>query len=391
MRFSPRTSLALVLVATVLVQGLTYLARPFITYAALDAGISTGTVGAIGAAYAAVALLIAIPMGRWNDRFGAWPLFVAGAGLMCAAAMALVTTPGSGLVLAAVGGLVGAGHLACTVAGQSAVAEAAGPGRLDSAFGHFTLVASLGQAVGPLALGLAPRAASGEGLTRLAIVMVGAGIVLLGLTLTNRLAPPVAHDEVHEPGNVRAILAIRGLKPAVLASAVILSAVDLTVIYLPVIGVERGIGAGLVGLLLGLRAVASMVSRFGISRVVARFGRTRFMVVSVLLSGVTLVLTAVPMPLPALGVVMVLMGLGLGVGQPLTLAWISSVAPVRERGLALALRLTGNRIGQLVIPAGVGAVTPLWGGGAVFVITGAAVGALALLFRGDDLETAAAD
>ena len=43
------------------------------------------------------------------------------------------------------------------------------------------------------------------------------------------------------------------------------------------------------------------------------------------------------------------------------------------------------------IPAGVGAVTPLWGGGAVFVITGAAVGALALLFRGDDLETAAAD
>lgn len=64
MRFSPRTSVVLVLVATGLVQGLTYLARPFITYAALDAGISTGTVGVIGAAYAAVALLIAIPMGR---------------------------------------------------------------------------------------------------------------------------------------------------------------------------------------------------------------------------------------------------------------------------------------------------------------------------------------
>lgn len=391
MRFSPRTSVVLVLVATGLVQGLTYLARPFITYAALDAGISTGTVGVIGAAYAAVALLIAIPMGKWNDSLGAWPLFVAGAGLMCVAVLVLTTTPGSALVLAAVGGLLGAGHLACTVAGQSAVAAAAGPGRLDAAFGHFTLVASLGQALGPLALGLAPRAASGEGLTRLALVMVGAATVLLGLTLTNRLAPPVARDAGHEPSNVRRLLAIKGLKPAVLASAVILSAVDLTVIYLPVIGVERGLGAGLVGLLLGLRAVASMVSRFSISRIVARIGRTRFMVTSVLLAGVTLVLTAVPMPLPALGVVMVLMGLGLGVGQPLTLAWLSSVAPAPDRGLALALRLTGNRIGQLVVPAGVGAVTPVWGAGAVFLITGVAVGSLALLFGGDDLETLAAE
>lgn len=387
MTLRPRTSFWLVIVQTGLVHALTYLARPFITYAALDAGISTGTVGVIGASYAAVALVIAIPLGRWNDRLGPWPLFLVGAALMCVASAILWSTPVSGMVLAATGGLLGAGHLACTVAAQSAIAQAAGPGRLDSAFGHLTLVASLGQALGPLALGLAPRAAQGEGLGELGLVLMAASAALILLTVLNRLHPPSAHEDSAERSSVRRILRIPGMLPAVLASAVILSAVDLTVIYLPVIGVERGLGAGVVGALLALRAVSSMVSRFGISRVVARIGRTRFMVVSVLLSGITLIATAIPMPVVALSFVMVLMGLGLGVGQPLTLAWLSSVAPVRERGLALALRLTGNRIGQLVVPASVGLVTPLWGAGAVFALTGVAVTSLALLFRGDGLET----
>jgi MFS family permease len=63
-----------------------------------------------------------------------------------------------------------------------------------------------------------------------------------------------------------------------------------------------------------------------------------------------------PLPPLALAAVVVLMGLGLGVGQPLTMAWLAAATPPGLRGRAMSLRLTGNRLGQVVIPSAVGAL-----------------------------------
>ncbi|XVX20359.1 MFS transporter [Actinomycetota bacterium] len=388
MRLDPRLTLWLVIIQTGLVHVLTYLSRPSITYAAMDAGLSAGVLGVIGGAYAAIALVIAIPVGRWNDRIGAWPLFVIGSAVMLGAVIALGFAPVSAWTLAGIAGLVGAGHLACTVSAQSAVADAS-PGRLDTAFGHLTLIASLGQALGPLALGLAPDAAARQGFSREDLTLVCVGVALLLLTLLNRLPFHHGGGEAEPQGSLSGIVRIPGLLTAVVASALILAAVDLTVIYLPLLGEERGLSAAAVGTLLAIRGVASMVSRFGLGRIVASIGRSRFMVISVVVSSLTLLATAMPMPYAALAVVMAVMGLGLGVGQPLTMAWVSTVAPARDRGLALALRLTGNRIGQLTLPAAVGALTPIWGAGVVFIVTGLAVGSLALVFRRGGLESEA--
>ena len=68
------------------------------------------------------------------------------------------------------------------------------------------------------------------------------------------------------------------------------------------------------------------------------------------LSTVALAAAAVPMPVWLLFVVMAVLGLGLGIGQPLTMSWLSAQAPAGQRGRALALRLAGNRVGQVVLP-----------------------------------------
>jgi hypothetical protein len=47
---------------------------------------------------------------------------------------------------------------------------------------------------------------------------------------------------------------------------------------------------------------------------------------------------------------------GLGMGQPLSLIWIAEAAPTNMRGAAVGVRLTGNRLGQVAIPAIVGGV-----------------------------------
>jgi MFS family permease len=92
-------------------------------------------------------------------------------------------------------------------------------------------------------------------------------------------------------------------------------------------------------------------------------------------------MAAVGFPLhPAgLAVLVVLLGLGLGVGQPLTMSWLAEMAPAGLRGRAMSLRLTGNRLGQVLIPstvglvaAGVGAAGVLWATAGALAVVGAA-------------------
>jgi MFS family permease len=88
---------------------------------------------------------------------------------------------------------------------------------------------------------------------------------------------------------------------------------------------------------------------------------------------------AVPMPVAGTAVLVVLLGLGLGVGQPLTMSWLAEMAPAGLRGRAMSLRLTGNRLGQVLIPsavgllaAGVGSAGVLWATAGALALAGAA-------------------
>jgi MFS family permease len=53
---------------------------------------------------------------------------------------------------------------------------------------------------------------------------------------------------------------------------------------------------------------------------------------------------------------MLVLGVGLGLGQPMTIAWVANRASRDQRGTALAVRLTGNRLAQLVVPSLMGAL-----------------------------------
>ncbi|MDF5752471.1 hypothetical protein [Spongiactinospora sp. TRM90649] len=81
--------------------------------------------------------------------------------------------------------------------------------------------------------------------------------------------------------------------------------------------------------------------------------------------------------LPASIPVIAVMGFVLGLGQPLTLSWVAGRARPGERGTALALRLTGNRLGQVVLPAAAG-VTSVLGVFALSAVILAATGTLAV-------------
>ena len=82
---------------------------------------------------------------------------------------------------------------------------------------------------------------------------------------------------------MRRLLRTPGLAAAMVASVITVTAGDLIVIYLPLLGAERSIDVNAIGGLLTMRAAASMLARLIYVRLMAAFGRVALMVASLVL------------------------------------------------------------------------------------------------------------
>jgi MFS family permease len=366
----------------VLIQAITFVLRPTAIYQALALGVPAQWLGALGASFAIVPLLLAVPVGHAADRFGERRVIVTGGVLTIGCALGFLTLERTvwGLLGASV--LLGTGHL-CSVVGQQAlVANHTEPSRYDTAFGHYTFAASAGQALGPgLIILFGGRAAIPD---THAIFAWALALSLLLPALARWLPAGQAgalRDAGHT-GSVRDLLRRPGLVRALTVSCVVLAAVDISLVYLPALGAERAIAADVIGLLLAIRAAASMTSRFFLGQLVARVGRTRLLTASVVTSAAGMALVPVPMPVWLLTVVIAATGLGLGAGQPLTMSWLAEATPPGLRGRAMSLRLTGNRLGQVLVPTTAGLLAIGAGAAGVLWVTAAALGAVSFSARG---------
>jgi MFS family permease len=127
------------------------------------------------------------------------------------------------------------------------------------------------------------------------------------------------------------------------------TALDLLVVYLPLIGAERHVDASDIGMLLAIRSVAALVARVFYSRLIVLLGRQRLTLVSISVAAAAFVVLAVP-SLPLMYLAIITVGLGLGIASTTTLSGIVDLAPAEARGTALSLRITGNRVGQVLVP-----------------------------------------
>lgn len=383
-----RSSTALLIHST-LIQAVTFLVRPATTYRALELDVPGFALGLLAASYAVFPLLLALPIGGLVDRLGERRLMAIGAAVVlgCSAFLLFWGTSVPALVTGTA--LLGAGQLACVVGQQAVVANNAASSRLDSAFGYLTFAASLGQALGPLAISVVGGASVRPNTqaifllaTAMSLVMFLTTFVISAKVSRGRRTPKGTGTK----GSSLALLRTPGVIRALATSATVLAVVDLTVVYLPALGAERGLTAATVGLMLTVRAVFSMVSRLGLGSVSRKLGRMKLLILSLAISTGALAVAAVPMPEWLLFVVMAFLGLGLGIGQPLTMSWLSAQAPEGQRGRALALRLAGNRVGQVVLPSVIGVVAVGLGAAGVFLASAVAVGGTMLLLRGVRLD-----
>jgi MFS family permease len=166
------------------------------------------------------------------------------------------------------------------------------------------------------------------------------------------------------------LLRVRGF-PAVMASSIVtITALDLLVIYLPVLGSERQIDSNHIGLLLTARSVAALVSRIFYSRLIFGIGRMPLTLASMLGCAAGFLILAIPLPLPAMYVVVVAVGFAMGIASTLTISSVVHLAPAHACGTALTLRMTGNRIGQIVFPALAGVLASATGVAGILLALG---------------------
>lgn len=367
---------------TLLVQAVTFVLRPTAIYRALELDVPTQWLGALGASFAVVPLLLAVPSGHAADRFGERRVMLAGAVLTVVAAAGFLFLGDEvwGLLLSSI--VLGIGHLGAVVGQQALVANRTERERYDTAFGHYTFAASAGQALGPFLIVLfgGRRAIPDTDVIFTSALGLSVVLVVLALLLPSFALNSQARADA-AGGSVRSLLRRPGMLRALTVSCIVLAAVDISLVYLPVLGNEREIAASTIGALLVCRAIASMGSRLFLGRLSAALGRGRLLTGSVALAAVGMAMLPLPMPTWMLFVVVVLAGLGLGAGQPLTMSWLAEETPPGLRGRAMSLRLTGNRLGQVVVPSLAGLVAVGAGAGGVLWLTAAALVAAGLSSR----------
>ncbi|WP_327716142.1 MFS transporter [Streptomyces sp. NBC_00490] len=368
-------------------QGAVSMARPAVSYRALALGADERAIGVIAGVYALLPLFAAVPLGRRTDHGRCAPLLPAGV-VLISGGCALSGIANSLWAMAVWSGVMGLGHLCFVIGAQSLVARQSAPHEQDRNFGHFTIGASLGQLVGPVAAGALIGGPDMAGTSALALIVAGAGgaVALTSLWRIEQRDTAAKSRTGHgDRVPVQRILRARGVPAGIFVSLAVLSATDILTAYLPVVGEHRGIAPSVIGLLLSLRAAATIACRLVLTPLLRLLGRALLLTVTCLLAALLCAGIALPVPVRALAVMLAALGFCLGVGQPLSMTTVVQAAPDGARSTALALRLTGNRLGQVAAPATAGLVAGVAGVAAPFVM----LGVLLLLSSGVALRSPA--
>ncbi|MDX2765499.1 MFS transporter [Streptomyces europaeiscabiei] len=353
-------------------QGAVSMARPAVSYRALALGADERAIGVIAGVYALLPLFAAVPLGRRTDRGRCAPLLPVGVVLISGGCV-LSGLANSLVAMAVWSGVMGLGHLSFVIGAQSLVARQSAPHEHDRNFGHFTIGASLGQLVGPIAAGALIGGPDMARTSALALVVAGAGaaVAFSSLWRIERPVEPKSRTAQGDRVPVHRILRTRGVPGGIFISLAVLSATDILTAYLPVVGEHRGIAPSVIGALLSLRAAATIACRLVMTPMLRLLGRTALLTVTCVLGAVLCAGIALPVPVWALALILAALGFCLGVGQPLSMTTVVQAAPDEARSTALALRLTGNRLGQAGAPAAAGLIAGVAGVAAPFVMLGA--------------------
>jgi len=349
--------LPLVLLNSLLIQAGIYVVRPIITYKSVELGADAALVGLIGATFALAPLVFAIQIGRFVDKGRAGLALLLGSIILVLTTFALLFINSIVLLMLAMPTL-GMGHLLIMVGGQTLIANRSKAQEYEKNFGLLTFYASAGHAIGPLVGGY--LADSGEvNVNANAAFLFALALFVAAVIGTVALSTKKENPRTKKPlekAKVTQVLAIPTFKSAMFVASATTAVVDVVLIFLPLYGREIGLSVTDIGILLAIRSIFSLAVRLVLGQISTKLGLRRLLSWGSIVTMVSMVALGLTDNFWLIALIMAISGFTMGVGQPATMAWVSRISSQDSRGLAIAIRLSANRLGQVSMPALAGLV-----------------------------------
>lgn len=343
--------------------------RVLMSLYAIELGASAAAIGLLIALYGLGPLLLSVQAGKISDRMGSyWPIVLGSAGL--AVGLAIPYAFAGLKVLYAAALIVGIALVFLNIALQHLIASLGDAEERTRNVSLQSLAIALGAMIGPLLVGISiDYRGHVQTFLYLALIVAASCVAWIGC---RRVIPHSPRSAKPEMGSgVFSLLAQPSLRRVIIASGLVVAAIDLYMFYTPIYGHAIGLSATMIGIVLGAHAAATFVVRATLPLLARRWGEDALMTVSMLLAGATFLLFPFVEQVGLLLVLSFVLGLGLGVGQPLSVIMTYNRAPAGRAGEALGLRFSLVNLTHMVIPLAFGTIGSALGLVTVFLANSA--------------------
>jgi MFS family permease len=341
-------------------------ARVVSTLYALELGATPFDTGLLLSTYGLFPLLLAVYAGRVSDGYGVRSPLLGGV-IVSALGVVLPFFWPTYTGLFAGAALSSTGFIFVQVSMQALTGSLATGNERTRNINSYALVVSLADLLGPVAAGFLIDH-TGHVRTYLWLGMFNVAAMLGVLWLLPRL-PRARQAADAARRRMMDLLQIPDLRRIMLASAVVMTGLDLFQLYMPLYGHSVGLSASAIGMTLGAYAAAGFVTRALIPVLIKRYSEQTVMMYSLIVAAAAFVAIPFFETVVILGAICFVLGLGMGLGQPLAVILTYNFSPPGRAGEALGLRIAINNSMHVVAPSAFGAVGSLVGLAPVFWVT----------------------
>jgi len=336
--------------------------RVLLTLYALNLGARPIEVGMLAATFALFPMLLSWLSGRLTDRFGArWPIMFASAASASGMLMLYYFPRLPEVFLAAA--MIGFSVAFFSVSTQNLVGILSSDHDRAKNFSNYTMLGSVGSFLGPLLAGFAVDHA-GYTASILGLVVVPLLPIALLAVWGDRL--PRGHREQAGIGSIRHGLMGGGMWRILALSSLAQCGNNIFQFYMPVFGSSIGMSASRIGVVLAMFAVAGLVSRMLLPRLIAWLGARNVLACAFFLGATSFMLVPIFSSAVPLALLSFLFGFGMNCSQPITMVFMFSSSTQGRSGEALGLRFTSDNFTKLVSPVLFGMIASALGLSAVF-------------------------
>jgi MFS family permease len=326
------------------------MSMPLIPLQAVELGASPTLVGLLVGISAFGAIFAAVPAGYFARSYGTrLPLSLASAGMGCCCLFLYLFPSLFNLFV----GLT-IFNLFRTVFGvsiQSHVGSLRSTGDVSANFGWYGVAIAVGQMIGPTLSGvIIDNISMRLPWLIMAVMSLVMGCLLPFLISSGRWSPTEGEEPRSSKVRLRDLMSVATFI-GILSSFVIIFALGARRIFYPLFLKDLGFSASVIGLMMTVRGFVAMFARMATGTVARKFG-SRIAILSICLFILAAGIGSTPLCRTAFLLVVnsVIIGVGFGMAMPLSQATVFESAPADQKGIAMGVRMTGNRLAQMSSP-----------------------------------------